>query len=710
MFGPFDAPVAAPLMGSLQVPPTDDIELALDEIMGALEGYEHAEEYDSINLWEQNMLSREGRTLRQADIEFESNLCSPVIDAVNDRLLISSVTATAGADTDTTASDAATKLVTQIWDANELDTRYRSWNRKALRDGDAYIIVWPDQTPEPGDELSDDRDVTGAGLATTMPGGVNITYADPRCGRMFYDPENPRRKLFFAQMWEITLKGEKKPRIRMNLFYPDRIEKWISGQGEQRKSAKTFEPFIDPDLDDDNDYPGSGADPDNDPSPVSAWPMPNPFGQVPVFHLRTEYEYGNPEHKNAFAPQDALSRLIEMMMVVVEFNGYPQRYAIQEADSLGTQSIREDPLAEHSPADRDHDLMEGFSTTAITAGAISNETGSNYEANPGAMQVYKGFKEVGSFTTAVPAAFLEPMREFALLISASTSTPIWKFQGLGGQTPSGEALRIAEMPLVTKVTDRMNMLGGTWRDVCEFALLILGYTAKIAVQWANPATSDLAEVWQLVKLKIELGVPRDVALMQAGVSEAEAQEWAKTYADVFAEAEYQQGRARMYIAQADLLTQQAVAAKIANGVPQDVALIESGYDEATVNEWFAEREQELSFGRKVQLFQQVTQGLQQLGMAVGLGILEKEGANAIVSALFGEMMPEIPAAMLEIEPGDDDTPDNAAFPGQPPFPDRPPLPDDQQGVTALLPPGGSPAGAPLPTGTPAAVHIPMQDQ
>lgn len=648
----------APMLGTFQTPPTDDIELALGAITGALDGYQHAEEYDSINLWEQNMLSREGRTLRQADIEFESNLCSPVIDAVNDRLLISSVTATAGAATDTAATDAATKLVTQVWDANELDTRYRSWNRNALRDGDAYIIVWPDQAPEAAAELSGDVDVENPGPEAM---GVNITYADPRQCRMFYDPENPRRKLFFAQMWEFTIKGEKKPRIRMNLFYPDRIEKWLSAPGDRQKTAREFKPFIDPDLDGDNDYPGSGADTDDDPSPASQWPMDNPYGRVPVFHLRTEYEYGDPEHKNAFAPQDALSRLIEMLMVVVEFNGYPQRYAMQEADALGTQSIREDPLAEHSPADYDHDFTEtALSTTSVVAGAISNETGSNYEANPGAMQVYKGFKEVGSFTTATPAAFLDPMREMALLISASTSTPIWKFQGLGGNTPSGEALRIAEMPLVQKVMDRMAMFGGTWRDVMEFALAILGHTASIAVQWANPATSDLAEVWELVKLKIELGVPRAVALMQAGVSESEAQEWAKTYDDVFALAAYQQSRALQFRAQADLLQQNAMAAKIANGIPQRQAFLEAGYSETDVDGWLSEREEELGLGRRIALLKDLASAIQSIGMGVNLGVLTAPGANDIVATILGELVPSVPIENLDL-PDDDTIPDDMSL-------------------------------------------------
>lgn len=642
------------LMGSLiSALPNDDIDLALTEITAAMQAYQHAEEYDSINLWEQNMLSREGRTLRQADIEFDPNLCSPVIDAVNDRLLITSVTASAGAVSDTGATNAATELVGRVIAENELDTRYRDWNRKALRDGDAYIIVWPDPMfdPDAQDELSNNQDVD---TPSARPTGVNITYGDPRNCRMFYDPENPRRKLFFAQMWEMQLRGEKKPRIRMNLFYPDRIEKWISGPGDRQKTAKEFQPFLDPDNDADNDYPGSGADPDDDPVSAASWPMPNPYGTVPVFHLRTAYDYGKPEHADAFAPQDGISKLVEMLMVTVEFNGYPQRYAIQEADSLGTQSIREDPLAEHSPADWDHDFTEtALSTTSIVSGAISNETGSNYEANPGGMQVYKGFKEVSQFATANPAAFLDPLKQFALLIASSTSTPLWKFQGLGGQTPSGEALKIAEMPLVQKCTDRMAMFGGCWQDCHEFALRILGVSARVTVAWANPATNDLLETWNLVKLKIELGVPRDVALRQAGVSEADAAEWARNYDDTFALAAYQQGRALMYRAQADLFVQQAVAAKIANGVPQRQALIDAGYAEADVDAWLGENQQERDLSQRVTLFGTIASGIQYLSSGVSVGILSAEGANAIVANLFSDLMPEIPAAELDLDEEDD---------------------------------------------------------
>jgi hypothetical protein len=678
-----------------QTMPNTDIDLALRDIDSALEGYEHAEEYDSANMWDRLTLSREGRTLRQADIEFDPNLCSPVIDAVNDRLLITSVTASAGTATDSAASDAATNLVARVIAENQLQTRGRTWNRKALRDGDAYIIVWPDQNfdPDAQPELTGNLDVED--VATPL--GVNITYADPRQCRMFYDPENPRKKLFFAQMWVTTLPGEKQERIRVNLFYPTRVEKWISSAGTREKRAADFEHFED-------DTPGlsDGGEQLAD----AVWPMANPYGEVPVFHLRTDYEYGKPEHRNAFAEQAGISGLVEKMMVTAEFSSYPQRYAIQEADSLGNQSIREDPLADHSPADWDHDFnSEGVSLTTINSGLISNETGSEFEANPGSMQLFKNFKAVGQFATADMANFLDPIKQFAQMISTATTTPLWKFSGIGATPPSGESLKVEESGLVQKVLDRMAMLGGEWEHAYEFALKILGVTARIVVSWASPTTNDLKEVWDLAQQQIATGMPRAEAMMRAGIPEAQAQEWATNYSTLFAEAEYQQGRAKMYLAQARLLTHQAVAATIANGVPENVALVEAGYKQADVDSWLANRSPELTMGRMVQMFGQITQGLQQLGLTVQMGIISKSGANAVLVALFGDILPSIPAAALEIDEEDDeDEPDANPFPGPDMLPPGGGLAD---GTDPNMPPN---FGQQPPVGTPHVAPIPMEDR
>ncbi len=244
---------------------------------------------------------------------------------------------------------------------------------------------------------------------------------------------------------------------------------------------------------------------------------------------------------------------------------------------------------------------------------------------------------------------------------------MWKFQGIG-TPPSGEALKIMEAPAVQLAEDLMQILGGGgWEPMYEFALRITGVTAKVKVSWGNPATSDLAATWQLVKLMTELGVPRDVAFMKAGATEAEAQEWAKTYDDVFAMAAQQQAKALALRAQADLFQQQAIAAAIANGVPEREALIGGGYPEADVDAWIAERAEMMTLTRKVELLATLGAAMQSIGMAVNLRVLDVAGANSVISSVLGELLPDIPAADLEL----DDTAD---------------------GIDDLLPSAGLPAG------------------
>jgi len=465
-----------------------DVELSIRSITECRDSYEIAKEYDDINLWEYASNSREGRTLRQAGIEYDPNFCGVVIDSVSNRMEILSVTATMGETGDEEASESVTKILNEVWEENELDNYYREWNRNALRDGDGYLIVWPDADFEDPES----------------PYVVNITYVDPRMGRMFYDEENPRKKKFFAQMWEIPDATSRYTLTRLNLFYPDRIEKYIS-KDRSAKRAQDFIPYED-------EFDGG-------------WPLINPYGKIPAFHLRTSHQYGKPEHRNAFSLQDAISKLLEMMMVSVEFLGYPQRYAIQEADSYGTQGQEEDPLSSIGPDDSDE--FSELQLNQLPRNDVSNETGSEFEANPGGLQLFKNFKEVGTWKTSDPANYLEPWREMARAISSTTDTPLYKFQGFGGTPPSGESLRISEAPLNKKVKDRTRLFGSTWSKALEFALELLGISAKVVVTWEAPETTDMMDVWNLARAKIELGVPMEVALMQAGVPEHQAAEWAE---------------------------------------------------------------------------------------------------------------------------------------------------------------------------------------
>lgn len=38
--------------------------------------------------------------------------------------------------------------------------------------------------------------------------------------------------------------------------------------------------------------------------------MDNPYGVIPVFHLRTDRPYGEPCHRGFYGPQDTVNKLI----------------------------------------------------------------------------------------------------------------------------------------------------------------------------------------------------------------------------------------------------------------------------------------------------------------------------------------------------------------------------------------------------------------
>lgn len=55
------------------------------------------------------------------------------------------------------------------------------------------------------------------------------------------------------------------------------------------------------------------------------------YGAVPVFHFRTREPYGRPEHRGTFGPQNAITKLSATLMATVDYQAFPQRYALMQA-------------------------------------------------------------------------------------------------------------------------------------------------------------------------------------------------------------------------------------------------------------------------------------------------------------------------------------------------------------------------------------------
>ena len=148
---------------------------------------------------------------------------------------------------------------------------------------------------------------------------------------------------------------------------------------------------------------------------------------------------------------------------------------------------------------------------------------SNLKAGPGGVWKLKGIRSVGQFDAPSPDTFVVPFKNFIEAMSTVTATPMHSFNV--GALPSGESLRAAEAPLNKRVASLETLFGAVIADLHEFALELNGVQAKVLVQWNPVATYDDADVWAVVDAKTASGVPMRTALMEAGYTDEQVSEW-----------------------------------------------------------------------------------------------------------------------------------------------------------------------------------------
>jgi len=261
-------------------------------------------------------------------------------------------------------------------------------------------------------------------------GNLEISYNTPLTTAIVYDPESPRKKLYAVKMWEAD--GS----TRMNIYRPNSIVKYSTKGTGITEGAQWVQ------IDE----------------------IDNPFGEVPVFHFRTLRPYGRPEHKDAFDAQDYINKQFVTSMFVSDYQGAPQRYALSKAGSS-------------SEVD---DFQEG-DTNRENIGALKN--------GPGELWYFSDVDKVGEFSPADPAVFWNPIKDTVRAMASLTNTPLHYFEKTGN-IPSGQALRVAEAPLVKKVRDRQASFGQSWREVFQFVLRVNGIVEDVQVKWQLVESMD----------------------------------------------------------------------------------------------------------------------------------------------------------------------------------------------------------------------------
>ncbi|MEQ1604565.1 MAG: phage portal protein [Pyrinomonadaceae bacterium] len=375
--------------------------------------------------------------------EFALNLCPVICDAVRDKLRVTGFSI----ENSLNSTNSTNSLARKHWFRNRMASRAGEVHKEALKCGDAYMFVWPNSNGE-------------AVLYPNTASGITVVH----------DEESPGSITWAAKSWTNADK-----RIRLNIFYPDRIERYIS-----RTKADTF-----PDPSDmiafSDETSGAG-------SSVIA----NPYGVVPVFHFANNADLGQlgrSELEAAMPVQDGLNKSVLDMLVAMEYSAFRQRWA------AGIEVEYDDQGKTIAPFESgvDHLWIAG---------------------NPSA--------KFGDFETAQLEQFLKVKDSFRIDMASVTGTPLHYFLQNNAGLPSGEALKKSETRFIAKVRDRQENFGQVWADVMAFALRVEhGSDTKLITEWEDPSPLSEREFLENILLKRQIGLPVEKALIEAGYGVAD---------------------------------------------------------------------------------------------------------------------------------------------------------------------------------------------
>lgn len=362
--------------------------------------------------------------------EFALNLCPVVCDALRDKLRITGFSVESGEVKNT---EQATR---HIWQRARMNAVADQIHKEALKTGDAYAIVWPNERGK---------------SQVIAQNSANIAVE--------YSQDEPNEMISAIKWWI-----DENKYARANMFYKDRIERYIS-----RSKTEGYLPAA------------------KDLVAVSDGVTPNPFGVVPVFHFANNPDIGGrgrSELDPVIPIQDGLNKSSLDMLVAMEFAAFRQRWAT---------GIEVEYNAEGKP-------IAPF-TTGVDSLWIAGDSSARF----------------GDFEAAKLDQFLKVKDSFRADIASVSATPLHYFLQDATSFPSGESLRQASSRFTAKVRSRQALFGGVWADLMAFALRIEGFAnVSLATQWEDPSPLSEREMLENLVLKRQLGLGRTDALIEAG--------------------------------------------------------------------------------------------------------------------------------------------------------------------------------------------------
>lgn len=412
---------------------------------------EHADRHDRYRAYRQyydgdhdTQLTKRMRRFLQIKYgeEFNSNHCPIVVDALSERLTVTGFEAGGQAD-----------VIWQWWQDNRMDGVQGIVHLSAVRDGDTYLMVeWDNEASRPAFTPE---------LAYDGTEGVHVFYSGRR--------QVPTMAM---KVWK-----EGAAVTRLNLYYPDRIERYVKTAALEGRWA-----------------PYQGDDP-----PVSWWTDTGQEGSeplgIPIVHFRNRdqgYNYGQSELRDVVPLQNALNKSIIDVLAAADTTGFRVYWMI--GDNPGSLPLLPGSWV-YSPKPPDKVQMGVF-------------PGEDLEK------------------------LLEVKDHFAMEIAKITRTPTSYFQ-MSRLRPAEGTLKQEEAGLVARAKSRTIYFGNSWEHAMEIARRLhnafgeggMDEAQRIEALWADVETRNEKEHIETLAVKREkLGVPKTRIWREAGYDQDQIDE------------------------------------------------------------------------------------------------------------------------------------------------------------------------------------------
>ena len=370
-------------------------------------------------------------------LQFRDNFMNVVVDSLSERLTV------LGFDIE---DETISEWVGELWGRNRMDHMQNVVHTETIMLGDSYLLCdW--------DELNERPRWTHQMAEMIVP----------------HYNENTREIDWASKKWIQRPHIGEEPETRLNLYYPDRVEKFVARGGVWARYSEPEEPWPVPWVD------GAGE----------------PIG-VPLIHFRNRpmgSDFGQSEIINVIPMQDLLNKSLIDLTMILDTLAFPQRYTLN--------------------------VNHGSSRLDILPGSVT-EFHSEYDGGT-----------VGQWNAATVDGPLKSIEALVQHIAGTTRTPQHLFQIIGG-IPSGEALKTAESGLVNKAKQRMVNFGNSWEDALMLAMRIQGVfgtalpeieEGSIQTTWDDPETRNEQAHMESLKAKMELGITKHQIWREMGYTQ-----------------------------------------------------------------------------------------------------------------------------------------------------------------------------------------------